>query len=243
MKNVDLKAKLNTKINTKQMVVMSMFAALAYVMALVTRIDVSFLTYEMKDAVICLAAIILGAPYGIVISLLVSAIEAFTISTTGFWGFVMSFIASSVFSFTCAFIYDKLRSFNGAIISVYTAAAALTAVMIPLNLIFTPIYTGAPVSVVVDMIVPMLLPFNLAKALINGALVLMFYKPIITALRRARLIVCDSKKCVIETDAGSKVVYDTDSFKFSSATCVTVVIGLVTIIVGVVVFLWLSGKI
>lgn len=207
------------------------------------RIDVLFLTYEMRDAIICLSSIILGAPYGIIIALLVSGIEAFTISTTGFWGFVMSFIASSVFSFTCSFIYNKLRSFNGAIIAVYSAALALTLVMIPLNLLFTPIYTGMPVSAVADMIVPTLLPFNLAKALINGAIVLMLYKPIITALRRAKLIKCDTKKCVIETDEGCKVVYDTDSFKFTRTTYITIGVGLVTVVVGVLMFLWLSGKI
>lgn len=234
---------LKSKFGTKQMVMMSMFAALAYILSYVIRIDVLFLTYEMRDAVICLASIILGAPYGVAIALVVSAIEALTISTTGFWGFVMSFIASSVFSVTCSLIYNKLRSFNGAIIAVYSAAAALTLVMIPLNLLFTPIYTGMPVSAVADMIIPTLLPFNLAKALINGALVLITYKPIVTALRRAKLITCDSKKCVIETDEGCKVVYDTDSFKFTRTTYITIGIGLLTIAFGVVVFLWLAGKI
>lgn len=234
---------LKSKFGTKQMVMMSMFAALAYILSYVIRIDVLFLTYEMRDAVICLASIILGAPYGVAIALVVSAIEALTISTTGFWGFVMSFIASSVFSVTCSLIYNKLRSFNGAIIAVYSAAAALTLVMIPLNLLFTPIYTGMPVSAVADMIIPTLLPFNLAKALINGALVLITYKPIVTALRRAKLITCDSKKCVIETEEGCKVVYDTDSFKFTRTTYITIGIGLLTIAFGVVVFLWLAGKI
>ena len=237
------KLNLKIKIDTKQMVMMSMFAALAFLAMYFMRIDVLFLTYEMRDAIICLSSIILGAPYGIIIALLVSGIEAFTISTTGFWGFVMSFIASSVFSFTCSFIYNKLRSFNGAIIAVYSAALALTLVMIPLNLLFTPIYTGMPVSAVADMIVPTLLPFNLAKALINGAIVLMLYKPIITALRRAKLIKCDTKKCVIETDEGCKVVYDTDSFKFTRTTYITIGVGLVTVVVGVLMFLWLSGKI
>ncbi len=242
MKNI---FKFREKLNTKQMVTMSMFAALAYVMAALTRITVVYpFTYEMKDAVICLSAIILGAPSGIVIALLVSAIEVLTLSDTGFWGFLMSFIASSVFAFTCSFIYNKLRSFNGAIIAVYSASMALAVVMIPLNIIFVPIFSPYVTTAdVVNMIIPTILPFNLAKALINGAIVLMFYKPIITSLRRSKLIVCDSKKCVIETDNGSKVVYDTDSFKFTSSTYVTIAIGLVTIVLGVIVFLWLSGKI
>ena len=241
---MEKKFNFKAKIETKQMVLMSLFAALAYIIAYVFRIDVLFLTYEMKDAVICLASIILGAPYGVIIALVVSAIEAVTISSTGFWGFVMSFIASSVFSVTCSLIYNKLRSFNGAIIAVYSAATALAIVMIPLNLIFVPIFSPfITTAAVVDMIVPTLLPFNLAKALINGAIVLIAYKPIITALRRAKLIKCDSKKCVIETEEGCKVVYDTDSFKFTTSTYVTIALGVVTIAAGVMVFLWLAGKI
>jgi riboflavin transporter FmnP len=241
MKNI---FKFREKLSTKQMVTMSMFAALAYVMAALTRITVVYpFTYEMKDAVICLSTIILGAPSGIVIALLVSAIEVLTISDTGFWGFLMSFIASSVFSFTCSFIYNKLRSFNGAIIAVYSASIALTLAMIPLNIIFVPIFSPFVTTAdVVNMIIPTILPFNLAKALINGAIVLIFYKPIITALRRPKLISKDSKKSVVETENGSKVIYDTDSFKFTPTTYLTIAIGFVTIVIGVLVFVWLMSR-
>jgi riboflavin transporter FmnP len=45
-----------------------------------------------------------------------------------------------------------------------------TAVAILMNLVVTPIYTGMPVEAVMAMILPVLLPFNLAKAVLNSIL-------------------------------------------------------------------------
>ena len=41
---------------------------------------------------------------------------------------------------------------------------------------------------VVDLIPTLLLPFNLTKAVLNAGVVLALYKPLITALRAARLL-------------------------------------------------------
>ena len=47
---------------------------------------------------------------------------------------------------------------------------------------------GIDRSVVVSMLLPTFLPFNLLKGAINAALTILLYKPIITALRKARMI-------------------------------------------------------
>jgi riboflavin transporter FmnP len=52
----------------------------------------------------------------------------------------------------------------------------MAAVMIPLNLLLTPLFMGAPVQVVVDMIIPAILPFNLIKAGLNSVVTLILYK-------------------------------------------------------------------
>lgn len=38
------------------------------------------------------------------------------------------------------------------------------------------------------MLVPIILPFNLVKGGLNMALILVLYKPVVTALRQARLV-------------------------------------------------------
>ena len=46
------------------------------------------------------------------------------------------------------------------------------------NLLITPIYTGTNVATVAAMIIPILLPFNALKILINDVLAFVLYKPV-----------------------------------------------------------------
>lgn len=46
------------------------------------------------------------------------------------------------------------------------------------NLLITPIYTGTDVATVAAMIIPILLPFNALKIVINDVLAFVLYKPV-----------------------------------------------------------------
>ena len=56
------------------------------------------------------------------------------------------------------------------------------------NYLITPIYMGVDREIVVSMLLPGFLPFNLLKGGLNSALTLLLYKPISAALRKARLM-------------------------------------------------------
>lgn len=60
--------------------------------------------------------------------------------------------------------------------------------MLLMNLVITPYYYGVTVKEVIAMIPSLLLPFNVMKTILNSSIVLVLYKPIATALRRARLV-------------------------------------------------------
>ena len=83
--------KSNKSIDTKALVGIAMFAALAYGVTFVFRIPVMFLTFDAKDTLITIASLIYGPVSGIVLSLLVALIELITISGTGVYGFIMNF--------------------------------------------------------------------------------------------------------------------------------------------------------
>ena len=53
-----------------------------------------------------------------------------------------------------------------------------TAMAIVGNLVITPAWLGVPLQAVIDMIVPILTPFNLIKAALNSVLTLVVYKSI-----------------------------------------------------------------
>ena len=64
----------------------------------------------------------------------------------------------------------------------------MTGVMLLWNYLITPLYLNVTREVVVGMLLPAFLPFNLIKALMNGALTMLLYKPVVMALRKARLV-------------------------------------------------------
>jgi riboflavin transporter FmnP len=62
--------------------------------------------------------------------------------------------------------------------------AAKTLIMIPANLIFTPIYTGLPVAEVWRLVKVAVTPFNIAQGTINMLLFLLIYGVLEKYLRR-----------------------------------------------------------
>ena len=175
--------------SAKKLVLIAMLAAVAYVIVCLIRVPVVlFLKYEPKDVIITIGGFLLGPMASFIISLVVSLLEMVTISGTGPIGALMNLLSTCSFACTAAIIYKKRRTFSGAIIGLAVGAVAMTAVMVLWNWLITPLYMGVSREVVQGMLIPYFLPFNLFKATLNCALVLILYKPLVTALRRASLV-------------------------------------------------------
>lgn len=173
---------------TQRLVGIALFSAFSFAVTFVFRIPVAFLTFDAKDAVITVAAFLYGPLSGVAMSLIAALLELVTVSSTGLYGFLMNFLSSAVFSFVAAGFYSRWRRPKGAILGVSLAVAAMTAAMMLFNLLVTPLYMQVPTAEVASMIPTLLLPFNLAKGLLNAALALLLYKPLSVALSRAGLI-------------------------------------------------------
>ena len=217
------------KVNLQKIVGIAMFAALAFVASLVFRFKVMFLTFDAKDAIITLAGFIFGPISAVVTSLLAATIEL-SISDTGLYGFIMNFVSSATFSFTASLIYKYKRTFLGSIIAFYSATAVLTVVMLGMNVLITPHYMGVSREAVIELIPTVLFPFNLAKALMNSAIAMLLYKPVITALRRAGFI--KRKSGLAKTE---KVSF------FNKFSVYTLAIGLSTLAIATTIFLILRS--
>ena len=179
----------------KKMVLLAMLAAMAYmVMALVRIPVVLFLKYEPKDVIITIGGFILGPMASFIISALVSLLEMVTVSETGPIGCLMNLLSTCSFACTAAFIYKKKHTLKGAVIGLGAGTAVMVVIMLLWNWLITPLYMGVARSTVEAMLVPAFLPFNLLKACLNSALVLFVYKPLVTILRKTRLIESGAKK-------------------------------------------------
>ncbi|MBQ7319204.1 MAG: ECF transporter S component [Clostridia bacterium] len=208
------------RFQTKRMVAIAMFAALAYACVFVLHIKVAFLTFDAKDAIITVAGLFFGPGAAAALSLLVATLELITISDTGLYGFLMNFASSATFSVLASLVYKYRKTMNGALAGLGCSVLGTTAVMLGLNLVVTPLFLGGTAADVAAMIPTLLLPFNLIKAVLNASLVLVLYKPIATALHSTRL-----------TDGAPQ------AYRFNRRSLLVLILGLAMVAVSIVLYL------
>ncbi len=184
------------KNNLKKITVTAMLIALAYILTFLTAMFKvgGFLSLDLKDAVLSIVALLYGPLYGFMSVLVVAVVEFFTFSTTGWYGLVMNILSSGVFALVCGTVYKYKRNFTGALISAALTVVSVTAVMLAANIFITPLYFGMPRDAIISMLLPLLLPYNLCKSVMNSSLMLLVYKPFTSALKKSGLVKSDSGK-------------------------------------------------
>jgi riboflavin transporter FmnP len=174
--------------SVQQLAQMGMLAAIAVVLIIYVRIPLipaaSYLVYDMADIPVLLGAYLFGPAAGLLILTVASAIQAFMLDGNNIIGFIMHMAASGALVVIASLLYRRLGSLDRSlIISLIAGGLSMTALMIPLNLVFTPLLFGMPVQAVVSLIIPVLLPFNLIKAGLNSALFFLLFKSLRLALK------------------------------------------------------------
>ena len=191
MSNSNVKVVTRPRSKVKNLTSMAMLTALAYVVMLLSKTlpQVSgFLQMDLKDTIICIGGFVFGPLAAAIISIVVAVVEMFTYSDTGIIGCIMNVLATVSFCCTAAFVYKRNHTRKGAFIGLALGVIALTGVMVLWNYLITPIYMKIPREVVVSMLPTVFLPFNLVKGGLNMAVILLLYKPVVTALRQAKLL-------------------------------------------------------
>lgn len=176
---------------TKRLTTTAMLCAIAYILMVVGRLPIStveFFKYDPKDIVITMGGFIFGPLTAVLMSVIVAFFEMITVSSTGIIGFVMNIVQSCTFAGIAAIFYKKNHSLKGAVAGLVTGLILATIVMLLWNYFLTPIYMGMPREAVAEMLIPVILPFNLLKGGINVSLTILLYKHIVMALRKANLV-------------------------------------------------------
>lgn len=172
----------------KKIAITSVFTAIAFILTFIFRFKVSFLTFDFKDAIIAMVALMYGPIYGMTSAGVVAFLEFLSVSDTGLYGLIMNFISSGTFALVFGLVYKYKRTFTGAILSVILSVISVTAIMMVANYFITPYYMGVSRGDVVAFIPTLLLPFNLAKSVINATATLLLYKPITNVMKRMGII-------------------------------------------------------
>ncbi len=176
-------------IETQQLITMALLCALAFAATALFRIPVvQWLKYDPKDCLLAIGGMLYGPAAAVTMSVVISLVEMVTISDTGAIGMLMNIISSVLFILPAAILYNRRRTLTRAILGLAVGALLATVGMLLWNWLITPLYMGVPRAMVVEMLLPVFLPFNLFKTILNAVLTVMLYKYVVSALRAARLV-------------------------------------------------------
>lgn len=167
----------------RKLVTMAILVAISIVLVSLIHLPifpvVPFLEYDPADIPILIGAFAYGPVAGLVLTVVTSVIQGLTVSaSSGAYGIIMHIIATSVLVLVASGIYRVRHTKAGAILGLVCGTLAMGLVMMPANYFITPIFMGVPTEVLVSLLLPGILPFNLLKAGINSVVTFLVYKTV-----------------------------------------------------------------
>lgn len=169
--------------NTKKLTTLGIMGALSVLLAMLVHFPLftaaPFLEYDPADIPIFIATFMYGPVAGLVLTLVVSFVQGFTVSaSSGIIGVLMHFLSTGAFVLVAGNIYTRNHTRKGAMLSLAAGVVTMVTIMTLWNVIFTPIFMGVPRQAVTALLVPTIIPFNFIKAGANALVTMLIYKKI-----------------------------------------------------------------
>ena len=173
---------------TNRLVKLGMLAALSILLVFLIHFPIfptaAYLEYDMADVPILIGTFLFGPWWGLLLTGVVSLLQWLLVSPASGWvGAIMHFFATGSCVLVAGLLYRRKHSRGGAVISLVAGVIVQVLMMIPLNLIFTVHFNGAPADVVRAMLPTIIIPFNLIKAGANALITFLLYKSVGKLLR------------------------------------------------------------
>lgn len=137
---------------------------------------VTWLKYDASAMPAMVSGFAFGPGAGVAVGVVGAIIHG--ILMADFSGAVMNILVVVGYVLPASAIYAKRHTYKGAVVGLVISIICATVMAILGNLVITPAWLGVPMEAVIDMIIPILTPFNLIKAAINSVLTLLVYKSI-----------------------------------------------------------------
>ncbi|HIW75858.1 MULTISPECIES: ECF transporter S component [Gordonibacter] len=175
----DLEFTNTNKWDTRQLVTMALMCAIGVLLSFIEFPLLPGAPWLKYDAS-AMPAMVCGFAFGPGAGLAVGFVGAILhgILMADFSGAIMNILVVSGFILPAALIYRKRRTFKAAVAGLTLSVVLATLMAILGNLVITPAWLGVPFDAVVAMVLPILTPFNLIKAILNSVLTLVVYKSV-----------------------------------------------------------------
>ena len=193
----------------QKLTVMSILIAVSIVLVALVHFPlipaVAFMEYDPADIPILMATLMFGPGAGLGVTVVACIIQGITVSAgSGVYGILMHIVATGSFVLTVGLLSKILgTAAKGRGITLAVGCLCMAAVMVPANLLITPLFMGVPVEAVKGMLLPAIIPFNLLKAGMNGLLTFVLYHPVASFVK-GRLPECNQPLSSAPSEKTSK---------------------------------------
>ena len=164
--------------STRKTVTLALFTALSLILSFVEIAifpAAPWLKYDPSGVVAAFATFAYGPAAGVIVGIVTAALHGLIAGDP--WGGLMMAIVVICWVVPAGLIYKRKPTRVGALVALIIGAVIMLAGAIVANLIITPFYSGMAVAEVAALIVPVLLPFNILKSVINIVLTYILYLP------------------------------------------------------------------
>ena len=165
--------------STRQLVTMALMCAIGTLLSFIEfplLPGVTWLKFDASNMPAMVAGFAYGPAGGVAGCIVTAIIHGLLMAD--FTGALMNILVVTCFVLPAALIYKKKRTYKFAIIGLVFSIIAGVIGSIIGNLLLTPSWLGVPFDAVVALIIPVLIPFNLLKGLLNSVITLIVYKSI-----------------------------------------------------------------
>lgn len=165
--------------STRQLVTMALMCAIGTLLSFIEfplLPGVTWLKFDASNMPAMVAGFAYGPAGGVAVGIVTAIIHGLLMAD--FTGALMNILVVTCFVLPAALIYKKKRTYKFAIIGLAFSIIAGVIGSIIGNLLLTPSWLGVPFDAVVALIIPVLIPFNLLKGLLNSVITLIVYKSI-----------------------------------------------------------------
>ena len=148
--------------STRTLVTIALLCAISVLLSFVEFPLLPGVTWLKYDAS-AMPALVCGFAFGPAAGLACGIVScvAHGILMADFTGALMNIMVIVGIVWPSAFVYKRMHTLKGAFIGLAFGVLGATVMAVLGNLLLTPAWLGVPFQAVVDMIVPILLPFNL----------------------------------------------------------------------------------
>lgn len=171
--------------STQRIATTALLCALAFVL---TFVEVSifppapWLQYDPSAIVAFVAALVYGPSTGALVVVLPWVLK--TLFSFNPWGHLMAILAGVALVVPATLIARRVGGTRGLVLGMVAGSVIAVAACVVGNIFVTPLYTDTTVEVVIQSIVPILLPFNLLKVVITSVATALIHRPVSALVNR-----------------------------------------------------------